>query len=54
MKLAYEIVSIYHSPEAAELAQQEFIRVFQQGDLPEEMPEYTFSASRRLIGWEAL
>jgi len=40
MKLAFEIVSIYHSPQAAEQAQREFIRVFQQGDLPEEMEEY--------------
>jgi tyrosyl-tRNA synthetase len=40
MRLAFEIVSIYHSPQAAEQAQREFIRVFQQGDLPEEMEEY--------------
>jgi len=40
MSLAFEIVSIYHSPQAAEQAQREFIRVFQQGDLPEEMEEY--------------
>lgn len=41
MKLAREIVSIYHSPEAAEHAEQEFIRVFRQGDIPDEMPEYS-------------
>ena len=40
MSLAFEIVSIYHSPQAADQAQREFIRVFQQGDLPEEMEEY--------------
>jgi len=41
MKLAFEIVSIYHSETAAQEAQQAFIRVFQQGDVPAEMPEYT-------------
>ncbi len=39
MKLAYEIVSIYHNPEAALRAQDAFVRVFQRGDLPDEMPE---------------
>lgn len=40
MRLAYEIVSIYHSPEGANQAQDAFIRVFQQGNIPEEMDEY--------------
>jgi tyrosyl-tRNA synthetase len=39
MKLAYEIVSIYHSPDLAEHAQAEFVRIFQKGDLPQEMAE---------------
>lgn len=39
MKLACEIVSIYHSEEAAHQAEQNFVRIFQQGDAPEEMPE---------------
>jgi tyrosyl-tRNA synthetase len=39
MKLAREIVSIYHSEAAAEQAEQAFVRIFQQGSLPEEMPE---------------
>jgi tyrosyl-tRNA synthetase len=39
MKLAYEIVSIYHDPEAARQAQDAFVRVFQRGDLPVEMSE---------------
>jgi tyrosyl-tRNA synthetase len=40
MKLAREIVSVYHSSEGAEQAEKAFVRVFQQGDLPEEMPEF--------------
>jgi tyrosyl-tRNA synthetase len=39
MKLAFEIVSIYHDLAAAQRAQDNFVRVFQRGDMPEEMPE---------------
>jgi len=41
MRLAREIVSIYHNPEAAQEAEEAFKRVFQQGDVPDDMPEYT-------------
>jgi tyrosyl-tRNA synthetase len=40
MKLAREIVTIYHSAEAAEAAEREFVRVFQEGKPPEEMDTY--------------
>lgn len=40
MKLAHEIVSIYHSEAAARQAEQAFIQVFQKGNLPDEMPEF--------------
>ena len=46
MKLAREIVSIYHSEAGAEHGEKEFIRVFQQGSVPEEMPVYTMQAGR--------
>jgi tyrosyl-tRNA synthetase len=49
MKLAYEIVSIYHSPEAAAHAEQEFVRVFQRHDLPDEMPEYTLLEGQNVL-----
>jgi tyrosyl-tRNA synthetase len=49
MKLAYEIVSIYHSEQAAEHAQQEFIRVFQQGNQPDDMPEYALKAGQSVL-----
>ncbi len=49
MKLAYEIVSIYHSESAANLAQNEFIRVFQQGDIPEEMQEYELQPGQTVL-----
>ncbi len=40
-RLAREIVSIYHSVEAAQEADREFMRVFSQRELPEEMPEFS-------------
>jgi len=49
MMLAREIVSIYHSPEAAQQAEAAFIRVFQQGDVPEEMPEYALQAGQTVL-----
>lgn len=49
MKLAKEIVSIYHSPESAEHAEAEFVRVFQQRDLPEEIPDYTLLAGQTVL-----
>jgi tyrosyl-tRNA synthetase len=36
--LAREIVSIYHGPEAAAAADEEFLRVFSQKGVPDEMP----------------
>ncbi|HBY09331.1 MAG TPA: tyrosine--tRNA ligase [Chloroflexi bacterium] len=49
MKLAFEIVSIYQSEAAAQEAQAAFIRVFQQGDVPAEMPEYTLQDGDTVI-----
>jgi len=39
MRLAREIVSMYHGDEAAQEAEAEFKRVFQEGDLPGEIPD---------------
>ncbi len=49
MKLAREIVTIYHSEEAALHAEAEFSRVFQQGDLPEDMPTFTLHPGQTLL-----
>lgn len=43
MRLAREIVSQYHSSEAAFTAEEEFKRIFQQKDLPDEIPDYRIS-----------
>lgn len=39
MLLARTIVELYHGAEAAKAAEAEFVRVFQQGDVPTEMEE---------------
>jgi len=49
MKLAHEIVSIFYGDEAANGAKQGFVRVFQQGDMPEEMPEYALLPGQTLL-----
>jgi len=49
MKLAREIVSIYHSPEAAKAAEENFVRVFQKKDIPDEMPEYKLQPSQSVL-----
>jgi tyrosyl-tRNA synthetase len=49
MKLAREIVSIYHSEEDAVRGEAEFIRVFQQGDVPEDMPEYRLQDGQTVL-----
>ncbi len=43
--LAREIVRIYHGEEAAQVADDEFIRVFSQKGLPDEMPTVELAAS---------
>lgn len=40
MELAREIVSIFHGDDAARQAEDHFVTVFQQRDLPDDMPEY--------------
>lgn len=44
-RLAREIVTIYHSPEAAAEAQAEFERVFSQREVPTELPEILLQRS---------
>ena len=45
-RLAYEIVAQFHGIESAKEAEKYFSTVFQQRKLPEEIPEYVFTASR--------
>lgn len=49
MKLAREIVSIYHGQSAAKDAEAEFVRVFQQQGLPEEIAEYKLISGQTVL-----
>jgi tyrosyl-tRNA synthetase len=49
MALAREIVDAYHGADAAQGAEAEFRRIFQEGDVPEELPEYTLSTDKSLL-----
>jgi len=49
MQLAWEIVSIFHGDEAAEKAEQHFRTVFQERELPPEMPTYSVEGSINIV-----
>lgn len=49
MAIAFEIAEIFYGHAAAQDAQEAFVRVFQQGDVPEEMPEYALQAGQTLL-----
>jgi len=49
MKLAFEVVSIYHDEAAAQEAQAAFVRVFQKGDVPEEISEYQLQTEQTVL-----
>ncbi len=49
MRLAREIVEIFHGEEAAEAAEQAFKRVFQDREDPEEMPDYKLVPGTTLL-----
>lgn len=49
MKLAGEIVTLYHDSQAAISAQQDFINVFKKGGVPEDMPEFKINGDRNII-----
>ena len=49
-ELALEIVERFHDANAAEAAKAEFIARFQQGAMPEEMPEITLESGNGTLG----
>lgn len=49
MILAQEITAAFFDEEKAEKAKQYFIRLFQKGDTPEEMPEYGITGGESLL-----
>lgn len=49
MQLAREIVEIYYGPEEAQSAEEQFRLVFQQSELPEDIPVMAVPEGRRLV-----
>jgi tyrosyl-tRNA synthetase len=49
IKLAKIIIAWLHSPEAADAAEAEFIKVFSKKETPDEMPEFTVGAGPHKI-----
>jgi len=49
MKLAKEITSIFYGEEQAEAAKQEFISIFQKGNLPDEMDVYILKGDETVL-----
>jgi tyrosyl-tRNA synthetase len=45
MRLAYDIVRQFHGAEAARSAEAEFVRIFQQRELPTEIPAYQLAGA---------
>ena len=53
VRLAKEIITIYHSSEDAKKAQEEFDSVFKKGNLPEDMPTYETERSEQFV-WDII
>ena len=49
MELAREIVSIFYSQEEALTAEEAFVKLFQQKETPDEMPEYEMQAGATIM-----
>jgi tyrosyl-tRNA synthetase len=49
MKLAREVTEVFYGPEAALAAEENFIRIFQQGSIPEEMPELKLEIGQSVL-----
>ncbi len=49
MKMASEIVAIFYSEEEAVAAQENFIKTFQQKEIPDEMPEFDLQDGQTVV-----
>lgn len=49
MKLAFEITANFYGEEAAQRAQEAFVRLFQKHDLPEDIPEFHAEAGQSVL-----
>lgn len=49
MRLARGITSVFYSAEEAENAEKQFVTTFQQGNVPDDIPEYTFKDDEKIL-----
>jgi len=49
-RLARELVALYHDPQAATMAEEEFDRVFVKKELPDDVPEFSMAFADSEIG----
>lgn len=49
MKLAREIATIFYGDADADAAQESFVQTFQQGQIPDEMPEYALQSGETVL-----
>jgi len=49
MKMAHEIVSIFYGEADAKSAQEAFVKMFQQKEIPDEMPDYHLEAGQTVL-----
>src|SRR5688572_23302370 len=49
MNMAREIASIFYGDEDAKSAQENFVKMFQQKEIPDEMPEYTLQPNQTVV-----
>ena len=49
MKLAFEIVSIFYGKADATKARENFIKMFQQKEMPDEMPEFALQSGQTVL-----
>ena len=50
MKMAHEVTEIFHGAEAAERAEENFVRVFQKGSIPDDMPNFNIASRANRAG----
>jgi tyrosyl-tRNA synthetase len=49
MRIAFEITSIFYGDAAAHKAQEAFVKMFQQKEIPDEMPEYDLQSGQTVL-----
>jgi len=49
MRLARGITSVFYSEEDAENAEKQFVTTFQQGNVPDDIPEYAFKDDEKIL-----